>query len=111
MCIEEDRRSLTQTSDIYFGEDSDALEYSEPMSNQQIDDILKRLRVLESKATSGAIPASTRESWLKRNAHWFAPSIALLTLLVGGGIGKVFLALYVDSRVNSGLRPVTETLT
>jgi hypothetical protein len=111
MCVEENRRVLTRTPEMCSGEDSDALEYREPMSNQQIDEIFKRLRALESNATNGAIPVSTRESWFKRNAYWFASSIALLTLLVGGGIGKVFLDLYVDSRVNSGLWPVTQTLT
>lgn len=110
MRVGEDRRGLTRMPDMCSGEDSDALEYSEPMSKADRRNF-KRLRALESSATTGPVPASRGESWFKRNAYWFAPSVALLALLVGGGIGRVFLDLYVDSRVNSGLRPVTQTLT
>jgi hypothetical protein len=119
-CIEDNHQGLT-TADVLVPADSDALEYDGPMSKQQNGEIFRRLKNLddglqkleEARAATGS-PASTRESWFKRNGFSFAligTSIALVTWLVGNGVLRAPFALYVDSRVNSGLRPLTEKIT
>ena len=84
--------------------DWDALEYSEPMSKQQIEEIFKRLKKLEGDGTTVSphlpVPPSTREPWAKRNSYWLFPS---LTVLLGSGFVVGYFGLVVDSRIDAKL--------
>jgi hypothetical protein len=91
--------------------DQEEIEFYDPVSNQQIDELFRRVRDLEKEKIPAIEAAAPKESWLKRNSHWF-PMVATLTLGSGFILGffQWFFGDLVDHRIDTKLQPITQTL-
>lgn len=78
---------------------------------KSVKDLEKDLRRQAEKVAflEGRLATPTPERWFKRNSYWFSPTIAVVTLVFGGGIGTSLFSTKVDERIRENLqKPLTD---